>query len=210
MMAEKRNQNFMIKVATLIVDKRNIIFILFIAMAVFSAFSRNWVVVDDDITNYLPENTETRHGLELMEREFTTYGTADIMVENITYDRAEELKTRLEFVSGVKSVEFDSDSAHYKGAAALFKITFDGEENDDVSVQALDDVKDQLAGYDFYVSTQVGNPLKQIINGEMLIVDGIAVVIVVSVLLLTSRTYGEIPVLLLTFVPILVLRKKER
>lgn len=199
MMAEKRNQNFMIKVATLIVDKRNIIFILFIAMAVFSAVSRNWVVVDDDITNYLPENTETRHGLDLMEREFTTYGTADIMVENITYDRAEELKTRVGFVSGVKSVEFDSDSAHYKGAAALFKITFDGEENDDVSIQALDDVKNLLAGYDFYVSTQVGNPLKQIINGEMLIVDGIAVVIVVSVLLLTSRTYGEIPVLLLTF-----------
>ena len=41
MMAKKRNQNFMIKVATLIVDKRNIIFILFIAMAVFYAFSRN-------------------------------------------------------------------------------------------------------------------------------------------------------------------------
>lgn len=198
-MAQKSNEGFMTRLATLIVDKRNFIFILFIAMAVFSAFSRSWVEVDDDITNYLPENTETRHGLDLMEREFTTYGTADIMVENITYESAERLATRLEFVSGVKSVEFDGESTHYKAAAALFEITFEGEENDEISVQALDDVKDLLAGYDFYVSTQVGNPLKQIINGEMLIVDAIAVVIVISVLLLTSRTYGEIPVLLLTF-----------
>ncbi len=198
-MAEKRNEGFMTRVATLIVDKRNIIFILFIAMAIFSVFSRNWVEVDDDITNYLPENTETRYGLELMEREFTTYGTANIMVENITYERAEKLATRLGFVSGVKSVEFDNEDTHYRDTAALFEITFDGEENDEISIQALDDVKDLLAGYDFYVSTQVGNPLKQIINGEMLIVDAIAVIIVISVLLLTSRTYGEIPVLLLTF-----------
>lgn len=84
----------MTRVASVIVDKRSIIFVLFIAMGIFSAFSRSWVEVDDSLTNYLPGNTETRQGLDIMEREFVTYGTADIMVENITYDQAVEICAR--------------------------------------------------------------------------------------------------------------------
>lgn len=198
-MAEKQKDSFMTRVASVIVDKRSIIFALFIAMGIFSAFSRGWVEVDDSLTNYLPGNTETRQGLDIMEREFITYGTADIMVENITYEQAVELCARIESVHGVKSVEFDEGADHYTGAAALFEVTFEGEENDEISIQSLADVRELLSGYDLYVSTKVGNPLKAVINKEMMIVDGIAVIIVISVLLLTSRTYGEIPVLLLTF-----------
>ena len=73
MKADKRG-SFMERLASLIVDKRNIIFLIFTALAIFCAFSRNWVQVCDDITKYLPDNTETRTGLDLMEREFTTFG----------------------------------------------------------------------------------------------------------------------------------------
>ena len=192
-------KNFMDRVAALIVDKRNILFFLFAMAALFCAFSRNWVRVVDDLTRYLPADTETRQGLELMDREFTTFGTAQIMAANVSFSQAEELRARIEAVDGVKSVDFDGTPRHYASASALFSVTFDSTENDPISVDALARVQDLLADYDLYVSSEVGNPLKAIINSEMLIVDIIAVFIIVFVLLLTSKTYAEIPVLLITF-----------
>ena len=46
--------------ATFIVDKRNLFFLLYIFAFVLCFFSRNWVRVEYDITTYLPESTETR------------------------------------------------------------------------------------------------------------------------------------------------------
>ena len=198
MKADKRG-SFMERVASVIVDKRNIIFLIFAALAIFCAFSRNWVEVCDDITAYLPDNTETRTGLDLMDREFITFGTAQVMVANVTYDKALELKAGIEQIEGVKSVEFDESQAHYNSVSALFDVTFVGDDFDPLSEEGLEAVKAYLADYDLYINSEVGNPLEKIINQEMLVVDIIAVIIIVLVLLLTSRTYAEIPVLLITF-----------
>ena len=83
--------SFFEKLATVIVDKRNLIFFLYACALIFCLFSRNWVSVCNDITEYLPETTETRQGLTLMEEEFTTFGTARVMVSHVTYEIAEEL-----------------------------------------------------------------------------------------------------------------------
>ena len=198
-MEKKKQMSLMEKIASVIVDKRNILFLAFLAAAIFCAFSRNWVQVNDSLTDYLPQDTETRQGLELMEQEFVTFGTAEIMVQNITYEQAQALCEKIEKTDGVKSVEFDDSRDHYASASALFSVTFDGEENDQVSIDALAEVREKLSDYDLYVSSTVGNPLKAVINSEMLVVDIIAVVIIVLVLLLTSKTYAEIPVLLITF-----------
>ena len=187
------------KVATFIVDKKIFFIALFLAAAIFCAFSRNWVQVNESLTDYLPEETETRQGVDLMEREFVTYSTADVMIQNVTYDQAVALQEQLEEIPGVKGIELDETSDHYADASALFSITFDGSDEDEVSIQALDRVKEHLAPYDMYYSSNVGNPLKAIIDREMLLVDLIAVVIIVTVLLITSQTYMEIPVLLITF-----------
>ena len=186
------------KVATFIVDKKTFFIALFLAAAIFCAFSRNWVQVNESLTDYLPEETETRQGVDLMEREFVTYSTADVMIQNVTYDQAVALQEQLEEIPGVKEIELDETSDHYADASALFSITFDGSDEDEVSIQALDRVKEHLAPYDMYYSSNVGNPLKAIIDREMLLVDLIAVVIIITVLLITSQTYMEIPVLLLS------------
>ena len=198
-MNSKENTGFMTKVATVIVDRRNVLIALFLAAAAFCAISRNWVEVNDSITDYLAEDTETRQGLELMEREFTTYSTASVMVQNVSYEQALLLSEQLARVDGVRQVDFDETPSHYASASALFSLTFDGTDDDEVSIDALQEVKDLLAPYDLHVSSNVGNPLKEIIDREMLIVDIIAVVIIITVLLITSQTYAEIPVLLLTF-----------
>ena len=198
-MDKKGGSSFMQKVAAVIVDRKTFFFLAFIVMAVFCAFSRNWVNVNDDITSYLAKDTETRRGLDIMDSEFTTFATANVMVSSITYDAAEKLAPKIGAIDGVRSVEFDATEAHYKNASALFAVTFDGDTTSEVSEKAMDEIKSLLADYDTYISSEVGNPMEQTIKSEMVVVLGIAVFIIIAVLLFTSKTYMEIPVLLITF-----------
>lgn len=198
-MDKKSGGSFMQKVAAVIVDRKTFFFLTFIVMAIFCVFSRNWVNVNDDITSYLAKDTETRRGLDIMESEFTTFATANVMVSSITYDAAEKLAPKIGAIDGVHSVEFDATEAHYKNASALFAVTFDGDTTSEVSEKAMDEIKSLLADYVTYISSEVGNPMEQTIKSEMVVVLGIAVFIIIAVLLFTSKTYMEIPVLLITF-----------
>ncbi len=215
--------SFFEKLATFIVDKRNLIFFLYACALIFCLFSRNWVSVCNDITEYLPESTETRQGLTLMEEEFTTFATARVMVSHVTYEMAEDLAEQMEQIEGVSSAAFGSSDVgadteedsepetpediaeYFKGADALISVTFDGEEEDEVSLTALASIRELLAPYDFYIDSTVGNSQAASLANEMGIILAVAAVIIVLVLLLTSRSYAEIPVLLLTFVAAAVL-----
>ncbi|MGN0642922.1 MAG: RND family transporter [Huintestinicola sp.] len=196
---EKQDGTAMEKIAAFIVDKRNLFFLLFIFALIFCAFSRNWVNVENDITTYLPETTETRRGLTLMEEEFVTFGSASVMVSNVTYEQAEQLCSLIEKVEGVSSVGFDDTEDHYTGTNALFSITFDGTETDEISVSAMDGIKELLAKYDTYISSTVGNDASAGLAKDMQTVTIIAVGIILVVLTFTSKAYAEVPVLLMTF-----------
>ena len=215
--------SFFEKLATFIVDKRNLIFFLYVCALIFCLFSRSWVRVCNDITEYLPDTTETRQGLTLMEEEFTTFATARVMVSHVTYEMAEDLAEQMGQIEGVSSAAFGSGDAgadaeedsepetpediaeYFKGADALISVTFEGEEEDEVSLAALSSIRDLLAPYDFYIDSAVGNSQAASLANEMGIILAVAAVIIVLVLLLTSRSYAEIPVLLLTFVAAAVL-----
>ena len=191
--------SFFEKIATVVVDRRNLIFFLYIGALIFSLFSSTWVKVCNDITEYLPPETETRRGLTIMNEEFTTFGTARIMVSNITYDKALELQEQLEGIEGVSEVTFDETDEHFKNTSALFDITFHAEEDEALAIDAMNAVKEQLADYDTYVKSTVGSSDSETLAEEMNLILLIAAVIIVLVLLFTSRTYAEIPVLIMTF-----------
>ena len=196
---KKPKENGMEKLAAFIVDKRNLIFLLYVFALIFSIVAMDWVNVENDITIYLGEDTETRQGLTVMNDNFTTFGTARIMISNITYAKAEALVDQIEAVDGVDSVEFDGTTDHYKDASALYTVTFDGEEMDDISIHALHQIEDMLSDYDLYVDTSVGVDSSADLAAEMGSILAIAAIIIVLVLTLTSRSYAEVPVLVLTF-----------
>lgn len=198
---EKKKGNFWLSLATFIVDKRKAIEILFVVAIIYSVLSVNKVEVNQDITSYLPAESETRRGLTVMEDEFVTYGSARVMVSNITWSEADGLVERIENVEGVKSVVFDDTEDHYTGANALFDVTVDGEDEDPVSIGAIKGIKQELSDYDVYVSTTIGSVEEsaEMLNREMSVILVLAVVIIVGVLLLSTKAYLEIPVLLITF-----------
>lgn len=196
---QKPKGSGMEKIATFIVDKRNLFFLLYAFALIFSIVATGWVKVENDITTYLPENTETRQGLTVMNDNFVTYGTARVMVSNVTYETAENICSDLESIDGVTSVDFDDTTDHYKSASALFSVTFDGTTTDDISVHALHTIRDMLAGYDTYIDTEVGVDTSADLQSEMSVILVLAAIVIVLVLTLTSRSYAEVPVLIMTF-----------
>ena len=191
--------SFMEKLSTFIVDKRNLIYLIVVLLIIFSMFSRNWVEVENDLTFYLPEDSETKKALNVMDGEFTTYGTAEVMVANIAYEDAERMLDDLKEIKGVQSIDFDDTTDHYNNASALYSITFDYDETDDACLDSLDKVKEYLSGQDIYVKTELGNTQAETIEREINIIMVYVAIVIVAVLLFTSETYGEIPVLILTF-----------
>ena len=202
---EKHTETLMTKLARFIVDKRKAFYLIFLAAFLFCAASINKVEINNDITSYLPDDTETRRGLTLMDEEFVTLGTADLMVSNIPLDTAWELSHKLEILPGISGVVFDETDDHYHDSAALFSVTFDAPEDDPAAVTALQAAQDVLAGYDVSVSTQVGRDESASLQKEMTVILLIAAAVIVVVLLFTSKSYMEVPVYLIVFATAAVL-----
>ena len=199
MSEERKSEDFMLKLARFIVDKRKAFYLVFLAAVLFCAASVSKVHVNNDITSYLPADTETRRGLTLMEEEFTTLGSGQFMLTNITYDEADQVAKEIEHIDGVSGVEFDDTEKHYTGSSALITVTFDGEKDDPVSLQAMDHLKSILAPYDTYIYSEVGLDTSAQLQSEMGIILVIAAIVIVIVLLFTSKSYMEVPVYVIVF-----------
>ena len=198
-MKDNKSNSFFHKMATFIVDKRNLFFLLYLFAFVFCIFSMSWVEVENDVTTYLPEATETRQGIVAMNENFATIATARVMVSNITYETAEDLFEDLSSIDGIAMVSFGDTAENYTSASALYDVTFTGGNFDESSLQALDEIRELLANYDTALYTEVGFDQNAMLDDEMLVILIVAVVLILVVLTLTSRAYMEVPVLLITF-----------
>ncbi|MCR5590602.1 MAG: MMPL family transporter [Lachnospiraceae bacterium] len=196
---EKKGPGLIGKACAFIVDKRNLFFLLFTILAIFSAFSRNWVNVENSLAYYLPDTTETKKGLDLMSEEFVTYGSCTFMVANVSYEQGERLARSINEMEGVFSADFKDTPEYYNNGCAKFAVTFDYPEDDERCLEAQDRIKDFLRDCDYYLDTSLGDVSAELIKNEMSTISIIVVIIVLGVLLITTEAYAEIPVLLITF-----------
>lgn len=203
----KEKKNPLLAFAAFIVDKRNLIFLLYIFALIFCMFSSSWVQVENDITKYLPEDTVTRRGLTVMDREFVTFATADIMISNVSYDRAEKICDDIEEIKGVGSVKFDNTDKHFTGSSALLSVSFDDVEESEATKKTMDEVKEYLKNYDSYISSSVGVSQDEALEKDMRVIIVIVAVIILAVLLFTSKAYAEVIPLILTFLAAALLNK---
>ncbi len=205
----KTSENFMMRLARFIVNKRKAFIALFALACVYSAISIPKVGVVNDLTEYLPESTETRQGLDIMNEEFTTFGTAKILVSNITYDKALSLSKELEEIKGISAVSFYDeeddtyDSAkigdYYQNASALYTLTFEEEQDTDLSQEAMVQVREKLDGYSSYVYTTVDKDDAASLKADMKVIVVIVIFIILVVLVFTSKSYMEIVIFLAVF-----------
>lgn len=195
----KGENDIMVKIATFIVDKRRAFYLVFIVAAVLCAVGLTKVRVNNDISSYLPEKTETRMGLTLMDDEFVTYDTETILVKTVTPAIAEKLKDKMEKVDGVKSVDFENDEDHFKESNALFTVTLSVRDDLDKELEIVDNVKKQLEGYDYFAYSDTIDDSSKQLDKEMSIILLVALIIIIVVLLFTSNSFAEVPIYFVVF-----------
>ncbi len=207
-----KGQELMHRLARLIVEKRKGFLAAFLVACIFCAASISKVEVINELTEYLPESTQTRQGLNIMDAEFTTLGSGKILLTNVTYEQALELSRTLEEIDGISSVKFyDMDerdgayedeilSDYYRDASALLTLNFDEPEESSRSQYAIARVRENLEGYEAYVYTTVDKDDAAELEEDMKGILVIVTVIILAVLLFTSGTYMEILIFLIVFV----------
>ncbi len=207
-MSDSKKPDIMHRIAAGIIRSRSVILILFIAAGIYCALSLGRVRVSSDLTAFLPAETETRRGLSIMEEEFTTYASAEVMVSNIPFETAQRLADEISEIDAVSDVTFDNSPSHYHNSAALFSIsfsgvqagTFSGSRDDPQVLDAMEKIRSLLSSYDTYYNTEIGADFFAQLASEMVGIVLIAVIVIVAILLFTSRSYFEVVIFLIVFV----------
>ena len=197
----KKNSGFsMHRLSEFIVDKRYYIFLVVALLLVFSVFSMSWVEVENDLSAFLPDASDSKAGVDIMMDEFTLYGSAQVLVANITLEEANKISSMLQKLDGITIVDFAEDKAHYNNASACYTVNMAYPQNDVRSEETLASIKEALADYDCYISSDIGNPMGAILDEEIGVIIVIAGIMILAMLLLTSKSVIEVPVIMISFV----------
>ena len=188
------------KIADWIVKYRNLILIFFLGFLIYSGICIPKVQIEYDISSYLPSSTDTAQAIEIMDKEFVTYGTTTVVINNISYDEASDLKDKIVTIDGVKDLPFENSTKYFNNSKALFKITFDGDANDERCVNAYTEIKDLIKPYESFESVSLVDNYADTLASEMKLIVLLAAIVIIVVLLFTSRSYAEVGVLLLVFI----------
>lgn len=183
-----------------IVKLKWVFLVLFVALSIFGAVMIPHTKINYDLTGYLPAHCDSSTALELLKKEFDDKGMAYVMVKDVTPEKAGEIKTRLEKVEGVATVTY-VESMNYKNNSALYTVTLKDYDSTAGAFDAVKGVIDALSDEKAYLSGQSAFSYYTKLETEQSIMKlGIAIVVIILlVMLFTSKTYFEIIVLILVF-----------
>lgn len=183
-----------------IVKLKWVFLVLFVALSIFGAVMIPRTKINYDLTGYLPAHCDSSTALELLKKEFDDKGMAYVMVKDVTPEKAGEIKTRLEKVEGVATVTY-VESMNYKNNSALYTVTLKDYDSTAGAFDAVKGVIDALSDEKAYLSGQSAFSYYTKLETEQSIMKlGIAIVVIILlVMLFTSKTYFELIVLILVF-----------
>ena len=183
-----------------IVKLKWVFLVLFVALSIFGAVMIPHTKINYDLTGYLPAHCDSSTALELLKKEFDDKGMAYVMVKDVTPEKAGEIKKRLEQVEGVATVTY-VESMNYKNNSALYTVTLKDYDSTAGAFDAVKDVIDALSDEKAYLSGQSAFSYYTKLETEQSIMKlGIAIVVIILlVMLFTSKTYFELIVLILVF-----------
>lgn len=183
-----------------IVKLKWVFLVLFVALSIFGAVMIPRTKINYDLTGYLPANCDSSTALELLKKEFDDKGMAYVMVKDVTPEKAGEIKTRIEKVEGVATVTY-VESMNYKNNSALYTVTLKDYDSTAGAFDAVKGIIDALSDEKAYLSGQSAFSYYTKLETEQSIMKlGIAIVVIILlVMLFTSKTYFELIVLILVF-----------
>ena len=183
----KEKNNILIKIGDFIVKFRYVFLVLFLVFGIFSVFQLDRVSVNYEIISYLPDDTETKKGLEIMEEEFGDLNGLELMITNISLEEANEIYLELSDISNVESISFQDTEEFYHDEAALYIISL-GDITEDEKADVKKDIVSVVQAEEYYLYDGFSDD----VVGGMNVILALAVMVIVLVLFLTSKSYFDV------------------
>lgn len=182
-------------------------------LALLSIWMSTGVQVNYSLSDYLPESMNSKQGIDVLTEEFALNGSANLLLTDKTIPEILAVKSGIEGIDGVDSVLWLDDvvdikqplsmaspdvvETYYKDGKALITISFTEADGSPLTRQALDDIR-SLVGEDACLTGQAVNTQSTMsgVSGDIMRFTIVGVVIVFILLILTTSSYIE-PVLFL-------------
>ena len=104
------------KLSDFIVNKRIAILVIMLILAAVCAVSSRLVVINEDMTKYLPDDSNMKAGLDIMDEAFPeteTSNTIRVMFDGLSTGQKSQIPDELVSIPYVDSVDYDADSSDY-------------------------------------------------------------------------------------------------
>lgn len=201
-----------------VIHHKKLIISTFILGCIVLGICKQFVSVNYDMNEYLPDETASTVSLDMMEKEFGSgIPNARIMISNITIPEALQMKEQLQKVDGVQEVTWLDDAVditipletldsevienYYKDNTALFSLTISEEKN----LKAVNAIRDLIGDDNAMTGTAIDTAVAtESTTDEIMKIVGIAVPFTLVVLLLTTTSWFE-PILLLGSIGIAII-----
>ena len=194
MKKEKNKKNLSVKLGDFIVHFRYVFLFLFMIVAGFALIHLHDVSINYEITSYLPEDTETKKGIDLMEKEFGNLNGLELMVSHVSLDEAESIYNNLLKIDSIENISFGNTEDFYKDENALYIINV-GSLTEEETEQLKDDIINVVENEEYYLYDEFSED----VVGGMNLILALAVGVIVIVLFLTSKSYFDIVLAFIIF-----------
>lgn len=193
------------KITDFIIDKRYIVLTIFIILTIVCGIISQKVKINYDIAKYLPSDSETRIGMDIMEDEFeTTTSSLNIMFNDLPQDEKQEIYEYLKSVPNVKEVDYDDTEEYNIDNHTLYKITVDAEADSDVAKQVYKEITTKYKEYSFDTNGDVSQYNKPVLHTWIIV---LAVACALVILIIMCDSYVEPFLFLFAILMAVVLNK---
>lgn len=178
------------KITNFIVEKRNYILIIFIILSFVSLYIGIKVPVNKDISVYLPENSETKIGMNIMNDNFDKVKQSQlyIMFKDLSKEEKTKMKEELSNIKNVSSVDYDDTDKYNNEEYSLYIINVDDYSNSKTSKELYEYVKETYKDKGVSLGGSIDEENKPIVQNWILIS---AVVFAMIILIIMCESYVE-------------------
>ena len=187
-------EKFLIKLGNIITKYRYLFLAIFSVLFVIGFINLNNVKINESLTDYLPEKTETKEGLKIMEKEYGALISIDVMLSDVSKEEAVSYYNELQKIKNVDLVMFSLNDKYYKDNNALYKIELVNKDKDIAKKVAKDIEKVTNDKKTYIYADEFEDPTEGVTLVLLLVVA-----IIIIVLLLTAKTYFETVIAFIIF-----------
>jgi len=178
------------KITDFIVEKRNYILIIFILLSGLCLYLGTKVKINYDISKYLPSDSETRIGMDIMNKNFKEINSSslNVMFKDLTTSDKEKVQEELEKITNVSEVLHDETTAYNNGDYTLYIVKTDNVSDSQAAKELYTAIKETFKDQEVYFSGSISESNKDVVKSSII---ALAIASAMVILIIMCDSYIE-------------------